>query len=193
VTPTGAEPAHATVQYPGGIRVTYRWAGSGGGPAVFALTEVGGPLVDHGPLAGADFADLCRAELRVESPAGPWTARLASRISDEPRGLLWDTPGLLVVAYGFHTYGFDARSGDLRWSHRSATPLVALLGSSRLDHVIVQSEIETFAIEATGEVAWRVAHSDVVSEAALVGGHLVLTSFGGQTSALDPRTGRPAG
>jgi len=55
----------------------------------------------------------------------------------------------------------------------------------------VQAEIETFAIGPDGEVAWRIAHSDVVTEAALVGGRLVLTSFGGQLSALDPRTGRP--
>jgi len=47
------------------------------------------------------------------------------------------------------------------------------------------------AKDAGGEVAWRIAHSDVVTEAALVGGRLVLTSFAGQLSALDPRTGRP--
>jgi hypothetical protein len=181
------------VGYPGGIRVSYRWTGSGGGEAVFALSEVGGPLTDHGPLVGADFESLCRAELRVESPGGPWTARLASRIYDEPAGLLWDTPGLLVVAYGFHTYGFDARSGDLRWSHRSATPILTVLGSSRLDHVLVSAEIETFAIDAAGEVAWRIAHSDVVADAALIGGRLVLTSYTGDAQALDAVTGRPAG
>ena len=65
-----------------------------------------------------------------------------------------------------------------------------MLGSSRLAHVIVQAEIETFALEADGEVAWRVAHSDVVTEVELVGGRLVLTSFDGQVRALDPRTGR---
>ncbi|MCJ7710925.1 MAG: PQQ-like beta-propeller repeat protein, partial [Chloroflexi bacterium] len=63
-------------------------------------------------------------------------------------------------------------------------------GSSRLPHVLLQAEIETFALEADGEVAWRVAHSDVVAAAELVGGHLVLTSFSGQVRALDPRTGR---
>jgi len=54
----------------------------------------------------------------------------------------------------------------------------------------VQGEIETFAIEADGTVGWRVAHSDVVTEAELVGGRVVLTSFGGQVTALDPVTGR---
>lgn len=95
------------------------------------------------------------------------------------------------MTYGFHTFGLDARTGDLRWSHRSATPIVALLGSSRLAHVLVQAEIETFAIEPDGTVAWRVAHSDVVAAAELVGGRLVLTSFDGQVTALDPSTGRP--
>ena len=68
----------------------------------------------------------------------------------------------------------------LRWTHRSATPLLALFASSRLRHVIVQAELETFAIEADGAVAWRIAHSDVVTEAAMVGGRLVLTGYGGR-------------
>ena len=58
--------------------------------------------------------------------------------------------------------------------------------------MLVQSEIETFAIEADGTVAWRVAHSDVVTAAELVGGRLVLTGFDGQLNALDPATGRSA-
>lgn len=157
------------------------------------MTEAGGTLLDHGPLAGQDFARLCRAEVRVEGPGGAWTGRFASAIYDEPAGLYWDTEGLLVVTYGFHTFGLDARSGDLRWTHVSATPIVRLLGSSRLAHVLVQAEIETFAIEADGAVAWRVAHSDVVTDAELVGGRLVLSSFDGQVTALDPATGRHAG
>ena len=188
-----AEPRHAVVQFPGGIRVAMRWAGSGGGDAVFALTEAGGPLVDLGELTGSDPDERCRAELRVDTPAGPWTVRLASLISDDPAGLLWDTEGLLVVKYGFHVYAFEARSGELRWTHRSASPLVVLVGSSRLPHVIAQAEIETFALRPDGEVAWRVAHSDVVSEAELVGGRLVLTSFAGEVRAIDPLTGRSAG
>jgi hypothetical protein len=61
-----------------------------------------------------------------------------------------------------------------------------------LRHVLVQSEIETFAIDPDGAVAWRVAHSDVVTAAELVGGRLVLTGFDGQHNALDPATGRGA-
>jgi outer membrane protein assembly factor BamB len=186
------QPRDATVQYPGGLRARWRWAGSGQGAAVFALTEAGGTLEDLGPLVSSTFEELCRAELRVDGPAGAWTVRLASTISDEPAGLLWDEPALLVVKYGFHTYGLDSRTGALRWSHRSASPVLVVLASPRLRHVIVQSEIETFAIEADGTVGWRIAHSDVVTEAALIGGRLVLTSFAGQATAIDPATGRVA-
>jgi hypothetical protein len=185
-----AEPTNSTITYPGGLRARWRWAGSGSAAAVFALSEVGGALVDLGPSVAEDPDALCRAELRLEGPRGAWTARFASLIFDEPRAFHWDTEGVLVVAYGFHTFGLEVETGEARWQHRSATPILALLGSSRLPHVLVQSELETFAIEPDGNVAWRAVHSDVVSGADLVGGRLVLTSFGGQTSALDPATGR---
>jgi len=188
-----AEPRNATVTYPGGLRARWRWAGSGQGAAVFALSEAGGTLIDLGSRVSADPDALCRAELRLEGPRGAWTARFASTIHDEPRGLYWDTAGLLVVTYGFHTFGLGAATGEARWDHRSATPIVALLGSPRLAHIIVQAEIETFALEADGTVAWRVAHSDVVTAAELLGGRLVLTGFDGQLNALDPVTGRSAG
>ena len=190
---TGAQPRDATIAYPGGLRARWRWGGSGQGPAVFALSEAGGTLVDHGPLVSADPEALCRAELRIDGPGGAWTARFASTIHDEPAALVWDDHGLLVVKYGFHTYAFEARSGELRWSHRSATPLLAVFGSPRLAHVVVQSEIETFALEPDGTVAWRIAHSDVVTEADMVGGRLVLTSFSGAVTAIDPSTGRSTG
>jgi hypothetical protein len=186
------EPHNAAVTYPGGLRARWRWAGSGQAPEVFALTEAGGSLLDLGTHVSTDPDALCRAEVRIEGPRGAWTARFASPIFDEPVGLVWDTAGLLVVKYGFHTFGLDAATGELRWEHRSASPVIALLGSSRLPHVLVQTEIETFAIETDGTVAWRVAHSDVVTAAELVGGRLVLTSFTGQVVALDPSSGRPA-
>ena len=189
-SPAPAPPRDATIVYPGGLRARWRWAGSGQGPAVFALTEAGGTLEDLGPAVSPSFEQLCRAELRIDGPAGVWTVRFASTISDDPAALAWDDAGLLVVKYGFHTYGLESRSGALRWSHRSASPLIAILGSPRLAHVLVQSEIETFAIEADGTVGWRIAHSDVVADAALVGGRLVLTSYTGQVSAVDPATGR---
>ena len=186
-----APPRDATIGYPGGLRARWRWAGSGQGPAVFALTEAGGSLEDLGPLVSPDFEALCRAELRIDGPAGPWTVRLASTIHDEPAGLVWDDAGLFVVKYGFHTYAFESRTGALRWSHRSASPLLAILGTPRLAHLIAQAEIETFALEPDGTVGWRIAHSDVVAEAALIGGRLVLTSFTGDVTAIDPATGRP--
>jgi hypothetical protein len=180
------------VQYPGGLSARYRWTGSGGIGAITALSEMGGTLTDHGPLVAAEPDRLCRAELRVEGPLGVWTARFASVIFDEPRGVLWDTPGLLLVRYGFRVYAFAARTGELRWSRDGGTPLVALLASSRLDHVIAQSEVETFALDAAGEVVWRVPHAEVITEAELVGGRLVLTAWGGAHLALDPATGRSA-
>jgi len=186
------EPRRATVAYPGGIRVRLAWGAAGDAAAVFALSEAGGSLTDLGSLAGPDPDALCRAEARVETPGGAWTVRLASRIHDEPRGLAWDDAGLIVLAYGFLVYAFEARSGVLRWSRRSGSPLVAVLGSSRLDHVLVQSEVETVAITAGGEVRWRVTHSDVVTAAELVGGRLVLTSYSGEATGLDPATGRGA-
>jgi PQQ-like domain len=185
-----SEPRNATVTYPGGLRGRWRWGGSGQAEDVFALSETGGGLVDLGPRVSDDPDALCRAEVRLEGPRGAWTARFASTIYDEPRAIYWDTEGLLVVAYGFHTFGLDAATGEPRWEHRSATPIIALLGSPRLGHVIVQAEIETFALEADGTVGWRVAHSDVVTAAALVGGRLVLTGFDGQHNALDPSSGR---
>jgi hypothetical protein len=185
------EPGRKSIQYPGGLSVRYRWASTGQAADVFALTEAGGRLDDHGALVSAQPDRLCRAELRVEGPNGIWTARLASPIYDEPDGLLWDVPLLLVVRYGFLVYAFQARIGELRWTIRAGTPVVALLASSRLDHVLVQTEIETLAVREDSSVSWRVAHNDAVVEAELVGGRLVLTSYGGQHQTLDASTGQP--
>ena len=182
----------ATIAYPGGLRARWRWAGSGQAAEVFALSEVGGELHDFGTDVATDPDALCRAELRIEGPAGPWTARFASTINDTPTAQVWDTAGQLVVKYGFHAYGLDARSGTKSWIHRSATPLLAVFASSRLRHVVLQAELETFAIEADGTVAWRIAHSDVVVESSMVGGRLVLTGYGGAVNAIDPATGRTA-
>jgi hypothetical protein len=186
------EPQDSVVAYPGGLRARWRWGGSGSAASVFALSEAGGALNDLGSRVADDPDLLCRAELRLEGPRGAWTARFASLISDDPRAMHWDTTGLLVVAWGFHTYGLEVGSGEARWEHRSATPIVALLGSPRLAHVVVQAELETFAIDPDGVVAWRLGHSDVVTSAELVGGRLVLMSFTGQATALDPATGRSA-
>jgi hypothetical protein len=183
------EAKRASVQYPGGISARYRWAGTGAADVVFAVSEATGPLHDLGLVVAADPDRLCRAELRVEGPLGAWTARFASLIFDEPQGVLWDTPGLLLVKYGFRVYALGSRTGEPAWSHASGTPIVAVLASSRLDHAIVQSELETIALRADGDVAWRATHSDVVVGVELVAGRLVLSSYGGQHMAVDPRTG----
>ena len=189
MSPSG-EVQRSSVRYPGGLSARFRWAGSGRAEEVFALSEVGGALVDHGPLVSDDPDRLCRAELRVEGPVGTWTVRFASLVFDEPRGLLWDTPALLVVKYGFAVYGLASRSGELRWWHASGTPVLTVLGSPRLPPVLAQGEVETIALRPSGEVAWRVAHSDVVTGAELMGSTLALTSYAGAVSALDPLTGR---
>lgn len=186
-----SEVRRASIGYPGGLAARYRWGGSGSAEEVFALSESGGALTDHADLAGGDPARMCRAELRIEGPLGVWTTRLASPVFDEPAGLLWDEQMQLVVKYGFRVYGLAARTGELRWSHLSGTPVVAVLGSSRIEHVIVQSEVETVALDASGGTRWRVAQSDVIAAAELLGGQLTLTSYGGDVAALDPASGRP--
>jgi hypothetical protein len=181
------------VQYPGGLAARYRWGGTGQSEAVFAVSEGIGPLHDLGPLVSVEPDRLCRAELRVEGPLGAWTARFASLIYDEPQAVLWDSHGLLLVKYGFRLYALGSRTGEFAWSYGSGTPVLAVFAASRLDHALLQSEIETIALRPQGEVAWRAAHSDVITAAELVGGRLVLTSYGGQLLALDPRSGQSVG
>jgi hypothetical protein len=194
VAPPEPPEAHrSVVQYPGGLAARYRWTGSGGMAAITAMSEVGGTLTDLGSLVSAEPDRLCRAELRVEGPLGIWTTRFASVVSDTPNGLLWDTQGLLLVRYGFRVYALESRTGVLRWSRDSGTPMVAIVGSSRLDHVIAQSEIETVALDGGGSVVWRLAHADVITGVELVGGRLILTTWGGGMLTFDPVTGREAG
>jgi len=180
------------VQYPGGLAARFRWAGSGRAAEVFAISEAEGTLVDLGSLVTETPDALCRAELRVEGPAGSWTVRLASVIFDEPQGVLWDTHGLLLVKYGFRMYALGGRTGELAWTHPSGTPTLAILASSRLDHVVLQTELETIALRSDGEVTWRAAHSDVITGALLVAGRLDLTTYGGAHVYLDARTGQQA-
>jgi outer membrane protein assembly factor BamB len=190
VTAPRADAERLVVQYPGGIAARYRWTGSGGGQEMFAISEAVGSLIDHGPLVGQEPDRMCRLELRVESPSGGWTARFASPIFDTPKGALWDEAHLLLVAYGFVLYALEPRTGKLAWSHTSGSPIVAILASSRLDHVLLQAEIETFALRRTGDVAWRAAHSDVVIDAALIAGRLDLTTYGGAHLYLDAASGQ---
>jgi len=98
----------------------------------------------------------------------------------------------LLVKYGFRMYALGSRTGELAWSHRSGTPVVAVLCSPSLEHCVVQSELETTALDAQGGIAWRATHNDVVIDAHLVGGQLVLDSYAGRHLVLDPQTGHSA-
>ena len=192
MTSARADAERLSVQYPGGIAARYRWTGSGGGAEMFAISEAVGTMTDYGSLGGPEPDRMCRLELRVESPVGGWTARFASPIYDEPRGALWDEGGLLLVAYGFALYALEPRSGTLAWQHTSGSPVVAVVASSRLDHVLLQTEIETVALRRNGEVVWRAAHSDVIIDAALIAGRLDLTTYGGAHLYLDAASGQSA-
>lgn len=165
------EPHTSEVRYPGGLRARYEWIGPREG--------------DGAERSGR----LCRAWLAVEGPAGSWSAAFDSSIFDEPQGLYWDTPGLLAIKFGFGVHAFDGRSGEERWVHDSPTPIICVLGSPRLPHLLVQSELETVALGEDGQIVWRVAHSDVVVEAALIGRRLVLTGYGGPFPPMDPLSG----
>src|SRR4029078_13351570 len=88
-----AQPRDATITYPGGLRVACARAGSGRADAVFALSEVGGALRDLGPEVSSDPDSLCRAELRIDGPAGAWTGRFSSTIKDKPAGTPWGHAG----------------------------------------------------------------------------------------------------
>jgi len=163
---------------------------SGGGDAVFALSEAGGELFEYGTAPGRVRTAMPRRAAHRGSCRGLGLPVGSPHRSSTPRPAgLGQRPGLLVVKYGFVTYGLAARTGALRWSHRSGSPVSRSLGSAAPAHVLVQAEIETFALEEDGEVRWRVGHSDVVAECELIGGRLVLTSYAGLVSALDPATG----
>jgi outer membrane protein assembly factor BamB len=183
------------VQYPGGIAARFRWGSVGHADEVFSISESTGTLSDFAPLvvdAAGESPAVCRAELRVESPVGAWTARFASDIFDQPQGVLWDVPALLLVKYGFHLYAMRARTGELAWSYSTGTPALAVLSSTRLDHVLLQTELETVALRDNGEVAWRAAHSDVITDAQLIAGRLDLTTYSGQHVYLDATSGQQA-
>lgn len=189
---TAAEIQRLSVQYPGGFAARYRWGGTAQAAEVFGISESDGALFDYGALVDPNPDARCRAELRVEGPTARWTARFASPLYDDPEAVFVDTAGLLIVRYGFRVYALTARSGELAWSYLSGTPTVAVLGSARLDHVILQTEIETIALRDDGSVAWRAAHSDVVIEARLIAGRIDLTTYSGQHVYLDARTGQAA-
>ena len=76
--------------------------------------------------------------------------------------------------------------------HLSGTPTLAVIASSRLDHVVLQTELETIALRTDGDVAWRAAHNEVIVEAQLIAGRLDLTTYAGAHLYLDAASGRAA-
>jgi hypothetical protein len=56
--------------------------------------------------------------------------------------------------------------------------------------VLVQSEVETVALDPAGTVRWRVAHGEVIAAAELLASQLALTGYGGDVALLDPLSGR---
>ena len=75
------EPRHAVVGYPGGLRASWRWAGSGDGAKVFALTEAGGPLVDLG--LGGVRRPGCAVPGRVAGGIAGRAVDRAPRVDDQ--------------------------------------------------------------------------------------------------------------
>lgn len=166
---------HASeVRYPGGLVAEYAWTG----PSHTARHTCAQP------------ERLCGAELSLSGPAGAWSAAFDSPIFDEPEGFFWDATGLLLVKFGFSVHALQARTGEVGWVHRSPTPVLSVMGSVRLPHVLIQSELETVALQEDGSPVWRVAHSDVVTEATLIGRRLVLTGYAGPFPPMDPLSGR---
>ena len=86
--------------------------------------------------------------MRLEGPRGAWAARFASTIYDEPRGLYWDTADLLVVAYGFHTFGLDAAEGEALASFGQ----LEILPSEEVDAAQVRRRIAERRETLRGEV-----------------------------------------
>ena len=194
VAHVAGEPRHTVIAFPGGLRASLRWAGSGRAAEVFALTEAGGPLVDLGELAGPDPDERCRAEIRrrdagraVDGPARLDDQRRAGGPAVGLRGPARHQVRVprLRVRRADRRAGAGATGARRRCSSSSARP------GCRTSSPRPRSRPSRSRRD--GEVAWRVAHSDVVTEAELVGGRLVLTSFDGQVRAIDPLTGRSAG
>ena len=195
--PTAADDAPSRATRPSPTPAGCAPAGAGAAaaraPAVFALSEAGGTLIDLGA------ARRGRSRCRCAGPSSGSRVRAARgrpasprRSTTSRRRCYWDTAGLLVVEYGFHAYGLDARPATRAGStarRRRSSPCSGRRGCA---HVVVQAELETFAIEPDGTVAWRIAHSDVVTAAELVGGRLVLTELRRPGQRARPATGRAA-
>ena len=128
-------------------------------PRITAMSEVGGTLTDHGSLVSADPDRLCRAELRVEGPLGALDGAVRVGHQRRTRPACCGTPrGCCSCATASGSTPSRAAPATCAGAATAARPWSRSLGSSRLDHVIVQSEIETVALDGAGSVVWRLAH-----------------------------------
>ena len=170
-------------------------AGAGAGAATGRRYSPCPSRAAHSPITaarvGGDFDALCRAELRIEAPGGAWTARLASTIFDEPAALFWDNarpvrrevrlPHVRVR----RPFGRPALVSPLR----DAAPRgirVAATGPRR--RPVRDRDVRDRARRRRSPGGSPTPTSSPGAE--LVGGRLVLTSYGGAATALDPATGR---
>ena len=138
---------------------------------------------------------LCRAELRLEGPRGAWTVRFASLIHDDPRGAaLGHARACWSSRYGFHTYALETRDrrrcAGTTARRRRSSPCSARRGSPTSSS---SPRSRRSRSSRTGRSPGGSPTPTSSTAAELVGGRLVLTSFDGQVTALDPATGRPAG
>ena len=122
------EPRNATVTYPGGLRARWRWGGSGPAPAVFALTEAGGSLIDLGPRSRPIPMPCAGRSSGSRDRAAP--GRSGSRRSSTTTRVrcTGTAPGSWSSPTGSTPTASRPRPASARWDHRSASPIVALLG-----------------------------------------------------------------
>jgi prolyl-tRNA editing enzyme YbaK/EbsC (Cys-tRNA(Pro) deacylase) len=160
-------------RYPGGLAAFIGGQAAEGGCRL-RPERSRGSLADHGSLPRGAERARCRAEL-VGGRSAPGPSGLADRPATGPA---LGRTGPLVVA------GFMAtRSSGGRASCAGATPRHAQrrrLGSSRLDTLVRARSGRRHRSDAS--VAWRAAHDEVVIEAEMVGGP-VIVGFDGRARA----------
>ena len=94
--------------------------------------------------------------------------------------------GGTVMAWGRNS------SGQLGNGTTTGSALPVAVGGLSEVTAIAAGTDHSLALRADGTVAWRAAHSDVVTEAQLVAGRLDLTTYSGVHLYLDARTGEEA-
>ena len=125
-----------------------------------------------------------------------WGVDRAVRLDHQRRAArrsIWDSAGLLVVSYGFHTFGLRGRHrrGRLGASLGDADRRAARITTARPRRRPGRArDLRHRGRRDRSPGASRIPTWS--SGAELVGGRLVLTGYAGQLNALDPATGRSA-